>query len=597
MKELTRFSGILRVGAILGALVLAAGLSPKVFADSPHGHGHGHGRGGEVEHVLLISIDGMHVLDFINCANGIASINGGAPYCPSLAALRNTGVNYLDTSAAKPSDSFPGLMAIVAGGSPRSVGAFYDVAYDRSLAPPTIATGNGLAGGTCTPGVFPGTTTEYEEGIDLDQSHLNGGAPSGDGQMNAIDPLKLPRDPANGCNPVFPQNFVRTNTVFGVVHKAGGYTSWFDKHVAYVTVSGPGDGSNIDDFYSPEINSDASNFDTEAPPVNILACHPLPDAAALGDDYTGSFQNAQCYDSLKVQGILNEIDGKKHNGVGSAPVPTLFGMNFQAVSIGEKLVYQHGAVAAGYSVTGGYLDSTGTPSPSLFQQIKFVDHSIGLMVAELQKNHLLDSTLIIITAKHGQSPIDPARVLRISGDLAGGMSPATIIDSLLPASEAPSGGQIGPTEDDISLLWLANSANTATAVALLQSTSTPLPLASNIAGIGEIFSGAAVGQMYNLPGLPPNGDPRTPDIIITPNIGVIYTGKKKKVAEHGGFAHDDINIMMLLSNPSLKAKTVTSPVETQQIAPTILKALGLDPHDLQSVQMEHTQALPDLDLD
>jgi hypothetical protein len=103
--------------------------------------------------------------------------------------------------------------------------------------------------------------------------------------------------------------------------------------------------------------------------------------------------------------------------------------------------------------------------------------------------------------------------------------------------------------------------------------------------------------MYNLPGLPPNGDPRTPDIIITPNIGVIYTGKKKKVAEHGGFAHDDINVMMLLSNPSLKAKTVTSPVETQQIAPTILKALGLDPHDLQSVQMEHTQALTDLDLD
>jgi hypothetical protein len=129
---------------------------------------------------------------------------------------------------------------------------------------------------------------------------------------------------------------------------------------------------------------------------------------------------------------------------------------------------------------------------------------------------------------------------------------------------------------------------------MLESMSPALPLASNIAGIGEIYSGPAVGLMYNLPGLPPNGDPRTPDIVITPNIGVIYTGKKKKVAEHGGFAHDDTNVMMLLSNPSLKSKTITSPVETAQVAPTILEARGLDPRALQSVQLEHTQAPPGL---
>ena len=35
--------------------------------------------------------------------------------------------------------------------------------------------------------------------------------------------------------------------------------------------------------------------------------------------------------------------------------------------------------------------------------------------------------------------------------------------------------------------------------------------------------------MFNLPGLPPNGDPRTPDIVITSNVGVIYTGHQKKV--------------------------------------------------------------------
>jgi len=100
--------------------------------------------------------------------------------------------------------------------------------------------------------------------------------------------------------------------------------------------------------------------------------------------------------------------------------------------------------------------------------------------------------------------------------------------------------------------------------------------------------------MFNLPGLPPNGDPRTPDIVITSNVGVIYTGHQKKVMEHGGFARDDTNVMMLLAAAVLSPATITSPVETTQIAPTILKALGLDPHDLDAVRREHTQALAGL---
>jgi hypothetical protein len=136
---------------------------------------------------------------------------------------------------------------------------------------------------------------------------------------------------------------------------------------------------------------------------------------------------------------------------------------------------------------------------------------------------------------------------------------------------------------------------------MLESQSPAAPTASapggNIAGIGEIFSGPGIAQMFNSPGLPPNGDPRTPDIIVTPNIGVTYSGSGKKLAEHGGFSHDDTNVIMLVSNPSMLSSTVTSPVETYQIAPTILAALGLDPNKLVSVQQEGTQVLPGLDLD
>src|ERR1700745_2520493 len=69
-----------------------------------------------IKRVLLISVDGMHAVDFANCANGISTVNNGQPYCPALAALTRTGINYVDASTSKPSDSFPGLEAIVTGG-------------------------------------------------------------------------------------------------------------------------------------------------------------------------------------------------------------------------------------------------------------------------------------------------------------------------------------------------------------------------------------------------------------------------------------------------------------------------------------------------
>jgi len=481
----------------------------------------------------------------------------------------------------------------VTGGTPRTVGAYYDVAYDRVLAPPQNTTGNGLLGGSCKKKVANGTRTEYEEGIDLDQSRLNGGAPSGDGGVNSIDATRLPRDPFDNCNPVYPNDFVRTNTIFGVIHKAGGYTAWEDKHPAYIAVAGPGNRSALDDFYAPEINSDSANFIPLSTMPGDVNCSPLPDQAAVTahDDYTGSFQNIQCYDNLKVQGILNQIDGRTHNRSAPAPVPSIFGMNFQAVSVGQKLIYQHGSLPSGYSKAGGYTDSIGTPSRSLLSEIEYADTSIGLMVEELKKQGLLKSTLIVIAAKHGQSPIDINRLLRIPAD-NGGEAPSAILgSSYLPDSEL---NQIGPTEDDVSLLWLSDSGKTAAAVSLLETASAALPASANSAGIGEILSGPGIAELFGIPGLPPDGDPRVPDIAVVTNAGVVYTGGKKKVAEHGGFAHDDTNTILLLSNPRLESSTVTTPVTNMQVAPTILAALGLEPGQLQAVLKEGTEVLPGL---
>lgn len=546
-----------------------------------------------IKHVLLISIDGMHALDYLNCSKGV---NGGAPYCPNLAALGETGVNYRDTSTSRPSDSFPGLMALMTGGSPRTVGAFYDVAYDRTYDAPINTTGNGVAGTGptgCSPNVAgTGSTTEFDEGIDVNKLALNGGAPTGvDGGIQSIDPTKLDRDPSDNCAGVYPWDFVRTNTIFGVIHAAGGYTAWSDKHPSYSAVSGHGsNGKAVDDYYSPEINS----IPMALPGVSAqgVSCSPLPDQKEVSssNSWTDSFQNIQCYDQLKVNAVLNWINGKTHNGSNNAPRPAIFGMNFQVVSVGQKLIEK------AIGVTGGYQDSIGTPTPALVSEIEFADASIGNMVSALKSNGIYEDTLIIITAKHGQSPIDSARYLGIANSTNDPIttSPATILDNVgcLPYSESPSNPTgIGPTEDDVSLVWLNSNCTTASAVSLLRSTS---PTTNNIAGIGEIFSGPILATYFNAPGLPPNGDPRTPDILTTPDIGVTYSGSGKKLAEHGGFSRDDTNVMILVSNPSFEAKTITSTVETLQVAPTILKALGLDPYALDAVRAEGTQVLPGL---
>src|SRR5580698_8365177 len=160
------------------SLVLAGAATAAVLALATLGIAAdgGSGHSGKVKHVLLLSIDGMHAVDFYNCAHGIAGANGGNPYCPNMAALSQTGINYVAASASKPSDSFPGLIALVTGGTPKSTGAYYDVAYDRTLDAPAKTTGTGLGAGTCTPGaVATGTTTDFDQGLDLDDTKLNGG--------------------------------------------------------------------------------------------------------------------------------------------------------------------------------------------------------------------------------------------------------------------------------------------------------------------------------------------------------------------------------------------------------------------------------------
>src|SRR5262249_38613955 len=191
------------------------------------------------------------------------------------------------------------------------------------------------------------------------------------------------------------------------IHAAGGRTAWADKHAVYAAVSGPtgtSTASNVDDYYAPDVNSDVIALPGITTATGV-SCQSIPDPN--GRAWVDSFQNIQCHDQLKVNAVLNWIQGRTHLGAQHAAVPRIYGMNFQAVSVGQKLIEN--------GVKGGYTDATGAPTPSMRGEIVFVDAAIGQMVEALEQRGLRESTAIIITAKHGQSPIDTNRFLPIPG--------------------------------------------------------------------------------------------------------------------------------------------------------------------------------------
>jgi hypothetical protein len=375
----------------------------------------------------------------------------------------------------------------------------------------------------------------------------------------------MARDPLKGCNPVLPHQLMRVNTIFEAIKQVGGRTAWSDKHRAYDIVNGPS-GTGVDDLFTPEINSVVPNGGIPGVIVpNQGSCSPAPDPGVA--DWTSSFADIKCYDQYKVNAILNQINGLDSSGTKRVGVPNIFGMNFQAVSVGQKLVEKS------ISTTGGYLDGLGKPSPALQGEIQFVDGAIGQMVSALHDRGLRDSTVIIISAKHGQSPIDPQLVNK----------PGDVVTPLL-----NNNGIATPqvTTDDVALVWLQDQGQTATAAKLLSANSQNVFL-------GQVLAGPLLDLLF----VDPAKSSRTPDLIVTPNVGTIYSTSGKKIAEHGGFGRDDTNVMLLVSNPHLPAATIPAAVQTTQIAPTILKVLGINPDQLRAVRIEQTPILPGLDLD
>jgi predicted AlkP superfamily pyrophosphatase or phosphodiesterase len=595
----------LLAGSALAALFAAALVLPSATPSVADGNGP------KITNILVISVDGMHQHDLDWYLNHHPN--------SALAKLVGTGVEYTANSTSRPSDSFPGLLAFFTGGTPISHGVFYDDTYDHTLFPPAAVNPAGACGGQ------PGTEVSNFEFLD---SSWNIGAGQVTDLFNVLDPTHMAGlKTANGCVPVFPHMYLKnqTNTVFEVIHQAGMHTAWSDKHPAYEILAGAS-GKGLDELYAPEINSTAVSFTLNSLnmgkyPNNFGSCDPIAAAhcdvtlpggmiVSFGDDWTTDPAETRFYDQIKVRRVLNWIGGLEADGETRDPkgTPVIYGMNFQAVSVAQKVTkamqcagaHPEDALSlvstctAPFFVRGGYYsDSDLTPEPPLQQSLDYVDGALGSMLSELQKGGHLNSTLIIVGAKHGQSPIDVSTL-----HMEPGSNPFATKDVADPADVLSAAGisLAQETADDVSLLWLTNHGDTAAAVAALRNP------AFNVR-LGKIYAdvSGADGPVSGVWGDPAGG--RVPDIIIQPLHGTIYTGSKKKLSEHGGFTgttptianeDDNTHTALVVSNPHLAPGVVKTATSNMQIAPTILKALGLDPRALNAVQREGTTILPGL---
>ncbi len=535
------------------------------------------------KHVLLLSVDGLHQSD-------LAWFVKNRPHS-ALAELVAHGTDYTHAQTTFPSDSFPGMVAQLTGGGPGTTGVFYDDTFNHQLLTPGTV--------DCST-AHPGTEVSWTEAADRSQSPITLDAGQGlaspalaalskntlaqtvaNGKaitsailkmtgtpQSLLDPSALPVDPST-CLPVYPSQYLKTNTVFEVARSHGLSTAWSDKHPAYEILNGPS-GTGVEDLFTPEINSVAD---------------------AAGDDWTTDNALTQVYDSIKVAAVVNEINGFDHSGTRRVGTPAIFGMNFQTVSTAEKLPLSDG-------LAGGY-QSDGTPGPLLRRALQYIDTQVGTLTSTIRRDGLAASTTVILSAKHGQSPTDPSTLRRVDdGRIVDAVNAAWAVHH----PKAPALVDFS-VDDDVLLWWLSDRSIAALHfvqgylmqhVAPANRITDPKGVYSaivNASGLTRVYTGAAADTLVRVR----QGDAHAPDLIGIAQPGVVYTSNVKKIAEHGGDAPADRDVALVVSGAGAGPHNVNgSHVQTTSIAPTILSLLGLRPSALQAVRIDRTPVLPGL---
>ena len=364
--------------------------------------------------------------------------------------------------------------------------------------------------------------------------------------QSGLNPATFPVDPTT-CTPIMPWDYLKVNTIFGVIHNAGMRTAWSDKHAIYTSFNGHGSGgTSIDDFFGPEIDSQAVE------PNGV----PYPTDTDWAHDDAATKQ----YDGYKVQAVINELNGYDHSGRSQVGAPAILGMNFQTVSVAEKVdspstltKNADGTYTESPTELAGYYPGTTNPRPLLHSAFAYVNSQLERMVQTIQQDGLASSTAIIITAKHGQSPQNPLLLKRIND--------GPIISAINAAWTAQTGDQnnliVAGTDDDLWQSYLSVKTQDAadfvkhylwnhSATAVLYNNDGVNRGTEQVphSGLAQIYAGHEAADFFGVP----YSDPRYPDVFGRVQVGTVYTGGTK-IAEHGGDNPGDRHVPLLVYAP------------------------------------------------
>ncbi|KAK9384480.1 alkaline-phosphatase-like protein [Lipomyces mesembrius] len=460
---------------------------------------------GQYKQVVFLSFDGMHQSDLVKYIEMFPN--------STWASLMKNSIVFNNAKASSPSDSFPATTALFTGATPRLSGIYWDDTWAKDLYP---------ASSNCTGPM--GAEVDWSVASDYNSSSLTGG--------NAfnLSAVAMKLNSWGVCQPIFPHDYLRVNTIFEVARANGLNTAYFDKHPSYEFVNGPS-GLGLTQGYFPEIGAVAAN---------------LPAIMA--------------WDDLHWSALSNVTAGHYVNGTGTIDF-SIIGANFQGVTWAQ-------------SNGGGYACGSTLANPifgkNLTTAFKAVDAKLGVFIKQLKAAGKLESTLLILGSKQGQSPVDESTLTHVD--------PQKVINA--------TGVEVSfMTGDDAALIWLKNGFDAVTAKTNLLAQAKALNIQSVLAG-DEVWE-------YGFGN--PRFDPRAPDIVIYAKDGTLFS-TNTQTENHGAWVPDDLEVPLVLYNPTFTHTNISLEVKTTQIATTILSALGLPLAQLDGWRSEGTPVLPYLGL-
>ena len=189
--------------------------------------------------------------------------------------------------------------------------------------------------------------------------------------QSGLNPATYPVDPKT-CQPIMPWDYLKVNSIFQVIQNAGMRTAWSDKHAIYTSFNGHWFGwQQHRRLLRPGDRLAGGRAKRRA----------VPDRYATGRTTTPPPSSTT---ATRCRRSSTRLNGYDHSGQNKVGVPAILGMNFQTVSVAEKVdspstltKNPDGTYTEGPVELAGYYPGTTTPRPLLASALDYVNAQLA----------------------------------------------------------------------------------------------------------------------------------------------------------------------------------------------------------------------------